>query len=273
MPMPWSAKPATFSDLHPYKSQITIKMADKADQQKEGPSMGERLMGSKFVKFFTSEAPVAKPEDKAPKKEAAPVAPAPVADTPIQSKIGVSNKGIKAKLWEEIGKQNQPGMDFYEFNKALEGNKDVRVVDKYKKVFDIMKAMGDTDDATLKATLLSSGEFYLTVLDNEKSGFETDYQAEVESRVGVKRKEAEQIAKEVEDLERQRAEIEQQIQDKQTRAGQLQDEISTEEIALERQSNDFKASWDEVRQEIKSKLDNIKQHIVPDQAQKEEATK
>lgn len=197
------------------------------------------------------------------KTEAAPaIAPAPnrTASAILQGNGGVSNPKMRAQLLEAIAAKNKEGLDFFEFNKALDKDKTVRDQEKYSKVFSFMQDMSH-DGQNLRAVLLETGQYYLSVLDEEKAGMEQEFKTLEDDRVGGKRIEIERTSKEIEELEQRKKEIEQSLQERRVRVGELQDQVSSDEIALQRQRSDFNATFDELYMEYQTKLKNIEQFI------------
>lgn len=187
-------------------------------------------------------------------------APNRTASTILQGKGGVSNPKMRAQLLEAIAAKNRDGLDFFEFNKALDKDKTVREQEKYNKVFGFMQDMSH-DGQNLRTVLLETGQYYLSVLDEEKAGMEQEFKTLEDDRVGEKKAEIEQASKEIEDLERQKQEIEQNLQERRLRVAELQDQVSSDEIALQRQRSDFYATFDELYLEYQTKLKNIEQFI------------
>lgn len=206
-------------------------------------------------------APTA-PNAQAQQPASAPAQPAPIrtASSIAQGKGGVSNPGIRAQLLQTIAENNIDGLDFYEFNKALDNDKSIREQDKYTKVYSFMLSMSQ-EGHDLKKTLLDSGKVYLGVLDEEKAAMEAEFKNLEDTRVGSKRAALEQATHDIGELERQKAEIEQQLQDRRVKAAELQDQVDSDNIALQRQRNDFNATFDELYGEFKTKLDNSEQYI------------
>lgn len=205
-----------------------------------------------------------------------PQTPAPQVSTPTasgniaQGKAGVSNPDIRAQLQQAIANSNVNGLDFFEFNKALDTDKSIREQDKYQKVYAFMLSMSQ-DGLDLKKTLIDSGKFYLTILDGEKTGMEEEFKHLEAERVGSKRAEIEQTTGDIEALEKQKAQIEQQLHEKRTKAAELQDQVDSESIALQRQRSDFNATFDELYSEYQDKLANIDKYITEQPVSKQEA--
>jgi hypothetical protein len=240
-----------------------------AEQTPEGNTKkgGKKWFGS-VVDFFTTEEQAQAPQPSAQSTNAEVAAPSQqppatqtrTASTIIQGKAGVSNPSIREQLLAAIAAKNVEGLDFFEFNKALDKDKTLREEEKYKKVYTFMVDMSQ-DGHNLRSVLLDTGKFYLNVLNEEKAGMEEEFKDLEEQRVGSKRLEIERNAHDIEELERQKKDIEQQLQERRVKVAELQDQVDSDSIALQRQRSDFNATFDELFAEYETKLKNIEQYI------------
>jgi len=106
----------------------------------------------------------------------------------------------------------------------------------------------------------------LEVLNKEKQAFELDFQTLVEERVGSKRKQHELVSAEVAELEQQRQVLEHKIKDKQVVLAETEDEISKQDIELQRQRKNFLSTMDAVTSDIQTKIDDINQYVKSEKA-------
>jgi len=237
-------------------------MATIEEKQKAGDSIGRKI-GRGLWNVLTKEVKVEVPaEGKAAPVKQEPITAAPSAES---SKTGVVDDGLVEKLWKVIEEHDLEGFDFIEFNRILSANTSIRTVDKYNAAFSVMKAL-DTKNKDHKSTLLSSAKHYLEVLNKEKQAFELDFQTLVEERVGSKRKQHELVSAEVAELEQQRQVLEQKIKDKQVVLAETEDEISKQDIELQRQRKNFLSTMDAVTSDIQTKIDDINQYVKSEKA-------
>lgn len=211
-------------------------------------------------------APQAAPKDAAP--EVQPISQA----SAVKLKSGVVDDELKGRLWALIKEKNLEGFDFFEFNRILDGDKGMHTSTKYEKAFEVMRNL-DEENRTPKNTLISSASKYLGILATEKANFDTGFEDIVEKSVGVKRQKLEAATKEVEDLDRQRQELEKKINDQQVVMAGLEDEISKQDIELQRQRTNFLVTLDAVTADIQNKVDNITQFVPNDEAATATTTK
>lgn len=257
-------------------TRTTGKFKEMADQK---ANKGTSRLKKGLLDFFAPEQPAQPAQPQQPTQVQQPASqppqPSPVvnrtASNIMQGKVGVVNQQMRSQLLDAIASANKQGLDFFEFNKALEKDGTVREEEKYRKVFDFMRAMAH-DESSLKHTLLESGKFYMEVLDKEKQTMEVEFVELEKDRIGTKRSDIERGIKDMEDLNTQIQELQKKLQETKASVAELQDQVSSDEIALQRQRMDFNVTFDELYLEYQTKLKNI-ETFIPDPTAVETETK
>ena len=164
---------------------------------------------------------------------------------------GVPDQKFIDTLEGVIEQNNQPGQDYFEFKQALENMKSM-VMDektKFQTVFTVLSLQQCT-----KAVLLSSLDKYIQLIQNEKSGFDTEMQSEYSTRVQAKINEVEAAKKELEEITKKMTVLNNKILT-------LSQEAQAEEMKIKAIESNFKASADVIISEMVSDKEKINTYI------------
>lgn len=161
-------------------------------------------------------------------------------------------------LLKAIDSQDLEGPDYLEFKSSLKSLEGVIAEEetRFKSSYAVLQNTGIT-----KANLLSSGKHYLDVLENEKQKFEKTFQEQQSKQVKQKEQKIQQlkagISKRKEQLKKLLAEIE---------SMEKSMEISKKEInqaatKVQLTKDQFMASYEHIKGQIKSDFDKINQYL------------
>lgn len=227
--------------------------------------------------FFEEEDIKAEVVETTPVKEEKPE-PITVAhkSTPIQTKISstpappqrletaINNSEEQQKftnfLLGVLDTANLAGNDYYEFRKALDnmGSMGLTEIQMYKSVFSTLSIQG-CDYSTLK----SSGDHYLTVLNSEKSGFETTLAQKRSEEIYGRKESIALYEQQNKDIETQIEELRQQMEQNREQIAQEMSEIEKAEINLREKENQFNRAYIDVTDQIKTDMRKIDQYLAP----------
>ena len=182
-----------------------------------------------------------------------------VVTTPKDQTVTVSNVSIQGvvdnkfiELLEGIIEQNnQPGQDYFEFKQAIENMKTLAMDEKTKflTVYSVLSLQGCT-----KTVLQASLDKYITLIQAEKTNFDSEVQGQYVEKVKSKLDEAEKSRKELETLSKRLNELNTSIL-------VLTQEAQSEEMKIRATEANFKASADIIINEMMSDKNKINNYI------------
>jgi hypothetical protein len=163
----------------------------------------------------------------------------------------VDNKFIDT-LTGIIEQNNLPGQDYFEFKQAIENLKSMAGMtdqQKFQTIYAVLSNQGLT-----KAILLSSLDKYISIIQNEKTNFDDQMEAQYKDRVTSKLAEADKSKKELETITKRMGELNTIILN-------LTQEAGAEEMKLRATEANFKASADVIVNEMLSDKEKINNFI------------
>jgi len=165
--------------------------------------------------------------------------------------VGNASRNYDDYLSEVLEKNNQPGFDFFEFNKTLldMDGKAIGEQAKYELAYSAAKSMG-----VKPADLEQSANYYLSKLAEEEQSFNQEEAAVIASDIDAKNQKIADLAKRNQQLA---AEIEANNQQSQTLTKEVFD--STNAINVEKQA--FQYSLTNVRSIIADRVAKINQYL------------
>jgi len=196
-------------------------------------------------------------DDQPESKPVSPVTPvnrvaAPVSSSPIPSNVVVeSSVTEKFQLYFKslYEKANQPGADFYEYYNMVEAMGSLIADDvKYPSVF------AGFGDQVSKEKLLSSANYYLDLMLNDRQDFEKSLVTARQQKVQARKEQADKKSDQIKALQAQIADLNKDIIELNTQASDDDARLAAEETAYNIQSA---AS---IRR-IKSGIDGINQYL------------
>lgn len=175
----------------------------------------------------------------------------------------VASKGVITDKFTEILLQameatNQEGFDYIEYKRSLQTLEKMPMDEKtrYFSAFAAAQSMGIT-----KEKLLSSADFYLSVLKNENLKFQEATQGQREKQIGGKEKQISGLAANIQAKGEQIAKLTEEIQKHQAEMEALQHEISDSVVKIESTMNDFTASYTNLAQQIEADKSKMQQFL------------
>lgn len=225
-------------------------------------------MSNGFLKDFKSlfvveEEGTAKPE---PKATATPK-PTTEAKTPVNQpkEVGsdapspgkVNDKFLNV-LFSAIEKNNQEGFDYLEFRNSLQSLKEMNMdeVTRFKSAMAMAKSMG----ASL-ATIVGSGQQYLTVLKTEQGKFDEAMKNQRSQQIGNKEQQMEEFASAVKAKEEEIKKLQAEIEQTKQKYLDLSQQIKDATRHIESTKNDFVASYESLVGQIQGDLNKIQEYM------------
>ena len=195
-----------------------------------------------------------------------PVIPSPIENVILgstNSDTGIVDEQYEKDLQEVLDHADQPGIDYAEFARGL-GIEAMtyRSKDKYVQVYNILKG---ADKTFSKKKLLDSGAFYISVLEEQKKIFDTKYNTAMQSKVESRKQEASTLQTEIDELEKEKQQLESIILQKRTSIAAIVDEASKKEIELQRKRKNFSTTVDKYVNLYTENLKNITEFIPEEQ--------
>jgi hypothetical protein len=177
--------------------------------------------------------------------------------------VGSIDQDVIDYLVKALEAANLPGVDYYEFKKALDANKNITGIPEmtlYQMTFGAMVA---TQSDVTPAKLLDTGNTYLGVIQKELD----DYNASVEDK---KAKEITTREKQIADLDadtdaknKQIMDLTKNIQDNSAQKAILNDEITKSSTNIIQKQKNFEISSRTIIDQIGDNLDKIKKYLTP----------
>lgn len=160
---------------------------------------------------------------------------------------GVFDKKFHESLSQLIAENNIPGIDYFEFNQALENLKKSGAGMAENSMFNTVYSTLKVGDPTLtRQKLLESCDFYIKVLSEEEQGFEVALEEEISNKVTARTNKV--------------AQLEQENADKAAQIQQLQEEISAnqqEQIKLKGEAAQDKAKIEQTQKNFQKTLGSL----------------
>lgn len=217
------------------------------------------LKNLKSLFIVEEEGSKAKSTSKA--KPEAPKEKAPAAKSTASSSS--PRKGqVKAKFTDillgAMEQANLDGFDYLEYKKSLKSLQKMNMDEAtaYQSAY----AMAQTMNAT-PAHLVQTAEHYLKVLLQEEEKFERALENQQESRIGSKRKEKEDLAKQIKAKEEQIKQLQADIKKSQTQLGKLDQDIQKAVQSIETTKGDFIASYQNLTKQIQADVEKMKKYL------------
>lgn len=172
--------------------------------------------------------------------------------------VATTDASLIQKLQEIFDKANMPGPDLHEFIATLKkyDNKQLDEKTKYELVFDAQSSIGLT-----KERLLESGKFYITTFNDVKSEFEKEYQGEFQNTVTNLNSQADNVATENANLQKEIENINKKMQENLVKAQQLRTDATTNQNKLIQDKMSFENTYSTFINSVQKYIDGVNTHI------------
>jgi predicted RNase H-like nuclease (RuvC/YqgF family) len=176
----------------------------------------------------------------------------------IIDKDGIVDHKIVEQLLQEVGEKNIEGFDYFEYKQSLKvlDKMPMNEATKYRSAFATASTMG----VTLQ-TLLESAEFYLGILDQQDEHFRNEANAKKQKQVDKKESEASRLEKQIENYKDQIKRLKEKISKNQLRIEELEREVKIDKVKLEKDRNNFVASFNFLRSQFADDIAKMKKYL------------
>lgn len=169
-----------------------------------------------------------------------------------------SEKALNPKILETLHKAmdnaNLPGEDYYELIKAVEAMGDIKLSeeDKMRSAIAALSTKGLTVEK-----VVSSAQYYLEVLENEKRKFYTAFENKIKGSINADKKRIEKLKEAVQEKTSQIEDLKKVIEDSKTKIKELEDEIHKSNEKVEGIEDSFLYTYEHVMNKIKSDIQKV----------------
>ena len=221
------------------KSLFFVEDEPEDDKSKKGESAGENKD--------------AKPEGVQKTNQSAPVK-----STNTGYTNGKVNNKIIEKLLDAIDKSNMEGFDYLEYKRSLEALAKMPMDEatRYRSAFATAATLGVTLDK-----LVSSTNYYLTVLNNESDQFSTTFKNEFTSQVVEKEKEIKQFENIIKEKADRIKVLTDEITKHQVQMEDMRVKIDEGKAKIDKTRTDFKVSFEHVKSMFQEDIDKMKKYL------------
>jgi septal ring factor EnvC (AmiA/AmiB activator) len=164
---------------------------------------------------------------------------------------GAFNQQIFDQLTKAIANANLPGEDYLEFMEALKAMKDIPL-DENVKIQTVLATLS-TKGLTIK-TVLESADYYLKILDNEKTKFNEAVNSQTQGQINKKQKDIENLEKQIKSKTEQIALLTQEITKSQEEILKVKNEMAMADDKIKATQNSFATTYEMVANQI---IDNV----------------
>ena len=171
---------------------------------------------------------------------------------------GTVNTEIVGRLLDGIDRNDLEGFDYLEYKRSLKAMESLPMDEatRYRSAFATASTVGATTEK-----LLSSVEYYLHVLEQERTEFDSVVERQSGSQIAARRRDLDAtqalIAEKEERIRALQAEIEQHRAD----AASVAESLAAAEANIHNTKLDFEASYDYVRQLFSADAEKMRQYL------------
>ena len=201
----------------------------------EGKNAKKEAVAAEEVK----EAEIAENQDIVP-ESATPVEQADATTAPTPTEGKVSSKFMDVLLGA-MEKNNVEGYDYLEFKKSLKNLAKVGNMDegtRFQSAFAVAQPLGVN-----KAKLLETANFYLKILQDEETRFETALKNQRSKQIGSREEHIQKLAQSIEQKKKQIEQLQKEIAINQKEMDKIKSEISSSVTKVEGTKSNFVASY------------------------------
>lgn len=168
---------------------------------------------------------------------------------------GTYSQKIFDSLSKAIFDSNLPGEDYLEFMQALKAMHDIPLEEniKMKTVFATLSTKGLTVQK-----ILESGDYYLKILENEKSKFYMALEGQKKGNLGEKTKTITRLEEQNKEKAEQIKKLTEEIKQNSTKIESLRKEINEADTKIKTTENNFIFTLEKISGQIKTNIEKIK---------------
>lgn len=176
----------------------------------------------------------------------------------IIDKHGAVDNKIVEDLLKKVGESNLDGFDYFEYKQSLQALDKMPMDEatKYRSAFATASTMG----VTLQQ-LLESIDFYLQILDQQDENFQKEVNKKKQKQVDQKQKESSKLERQIEQYEEQIRQLKEKIVKNQTRIEELQREVKIDKVKIDKERNNFIASFSFLRSQFADDIAKMKKYL------------
>lgn len=168
---------------------------------------------------------------------------------------GKFNKRIFEQLMTAIHKANLPGEDYLEFMEALQAMKDLPLDEQIKiqTVFATLSTKGLTAQKVFE-----SADYYLKVLENEKTKFYEALKSQTSNQIGKKKKEIKKLEDVIKSKTEQIALLNEEINQSKQIILKIKNEMNDADSKIKKTENDFNFTFLKIDKQIRNTIEKVK---------------
>ncbi|MFA5366711.1 MAG: hypothetical protein WC333_02405 [Dehalococcoidia bacterium] len=204
-----------------------------------------------FKSLFIKEDGDQKPPEKTTGAKTAPVNNEPLPPT-FSGIKGMVNEKMLSNLKDVIRKGNLSGVDYYEFSQAVEQLGNIIPDDKTR--FAAAFATLISSGGVSKATLLSSIDTYIGMINKEKEVFSVDFKKRADETVGKRTKAVQDAQKRIAELQKELTNLSQFVIEE-------SQNVQQEELKLKQVQSNFDTSVEHLLNCLNSDKEKINLYI------------
>jgi hypothetical protein len=178
--------------------------------------------------------------------------------SPVPS-MAQEDAAIKQQLAEALEQANQPGYDYFEMAKAVEAQASIIPSEalRFQSTFAAISSMGITPEK-----LISSAEFYLSILKKKDGEFNKTVEDHVAKAVTAREEEAKKFDADMQIKAEQIKKLTDEINAMQQQKTTIVNEISTTRGRIEQVRNNFNVTMKIFVDKINSDIGKIKTYLI-----------
>lgn len=173
----------------------------------------------------------------------------------VVNQTGEFSQKIFEQLSQAITDSNLPGEDYIEFMEALAAMKNLQLDEnvKIQTVFATLSTKGLS-----KEKVIESADYYLKVLENEKTKFYEVLNGHMKTQIKSKLDEITHLENSINEKENQISTLQEEIKQTKQVVLKIKNDIQQSDNKIKKTENDFQITYDKIANSIKNKIEKIK---------------
>jgi hypothetical protein len=173
---------------------------------------------------------------------------------------GSVNEEFRQVLLDSLNNAKLPSPNYLDFKKSVQTTSSLLIGVPEDKIFQTVFATMAVNGATVQK-LTSTGEQFLSILDNERSEFEKSIEGCIDSEVTSRQTHIDSLQKQNEEKVALIAKLTEEIQTNKEEAKKLEVEILEQNSQIEKNVKDFEATHQLIYSQLKGDLEKIAQYL------------
>lgn len=209
----------------------------------------------------TSDTAKATESKSAPQETPVDLSDSQVVDQPdssYETTEGKINQKFTNILLKAIEAQNQAGFDYIEFKQSIQNllkmNMDESTM--YRSAYATAQTLGATPD-----NLVTSAQRYLAVLKKEEEKFNAALISQRSKQIDGGLEEVKNVEQSIQDKRRQIEQLKKEVAASEAKLGQMKDEIQDANLKIKATQQDFIASYGNLVSQIAKDVENINKYL------------